>query len=78
MHLHNYLAGIYLNTHKKLTQNVGDLSQQTYIATCERSHVLVTLVYYDLFHAVIDYNFRNEHDISSYHDIKSHDREIFV
>ena len=75
MHLHNYLAGIYLNTHKKLTQNVGDLSQQTYIATCERSHVLVTyqtLVYYDFFHAVIDYNFRNEHDI------KSHDREIFM
>ena len=38
MHLHNYLAGIYPNTQKE----IGNLSQQTYIPTCEKSHVLVT------------------------------------
>ena len=36
-----YLAGIYLST-QEAAQNVGNLSQPTYIPTYERSYVLVT------------------------------------
>jgi len=36
--LHNYLAGIYLNTQEADT-SVGNL---TYIPACARTHVLVT------------------------------------
>ena len=42
VHLYNYLAGIYLNTQEADTKCMKFESQQTYIPTCERSHVLVT------------------------------------
>ena len=41
VHLHNYLAGIYLNT-QETDVELWNLSQQTYILTRERSYVFVT------------------------------------
>ena len=42
VHLYDHLAGIYLNTQEADTECMKFESQQTYIPTCERSHVLVT------------------------------------
>ena len=83
-HLHNTPGvtklTIYLNTQEASWQNVGNLSQQTYIPTCERSHVCITyqmLAYKvnDLFSCSDRSKFQKWtscRDISAYHDIKLH------
>ena len=63
----------------KLTKNVGNLSQQTNIPTCQRSHLLVTyqtLAYLCIVSCSDGLQFQKWtscHDISSYHDMKLHD-----